>query len=77
VKAGVIINGLAIFNRVAAQQGGYLALHTNPAGGLLAYYQENVIGGLGSFALAIDDFNGFGEAMIRKLVAEIAAASLD
>jgi len=73
VKAGVVINGLAIFNRLAAQQDGFLALHTNPPGGILKYYQDNVIGGLGSFALFIDDFNGFDEAMIRKLVAEIAA----
>ncbi len=34
VKAGAIINGLSIFNRRAAAQGGYLALHTNPPGGL-------------------------------------------
>ena len=32
--AGVVINGLAIFNRRAAEMGGYLALHTNPPGGL-------------------------------------------
>jgi hypothetical protein len=31
-----------------------------------------VIGGLGAFVLPIDDFNSFGEAMIRKLVNEIA-----
>lgn len=75
LKAGVVINGLAIFNRRAAQEGSYLAFHTNPPGGLLKYYQDNVIGGPGSFALSIDDFNSFGEAMIRKLVTEIAAAA--
>jgi hypothetical protein len=74
VKAGIVINGLAIFNRRAAAQGGFLALHTNPPGGILKYYQDNVIGGPRSFALSIDEFNSFGEAMIRKLVAEIAAA---
>jgi len=75
LKAGIVINGLAIFNRRAAQEGGYLALHTNPPGGLLKYYQDNVTGGAGSFTLSIDDFNSFGEAMIRKLVSEIAAAT--
>jgi hypothetical protein len=75
LKAGVIINGLAIFNRRAAEQGGYLALHTNPPGGILKYYQDSVIRGPGSFALSIDDFNSFGEAMIRKLVTEIAATT--
>ena len=72
LKTGVVINGLSIFNRRAAAMGGYLALHTNPPGGLEKYYRENVIGGLGAFVLPIDDFNSFGEAMIRKLVSEIA-----
>lgn len=75
LKAGVTINGLAIFNRRAAEQGGYLALHTNPPGGLAKYYHDNVVGGLGAFVLPIDDFHSFGEAMIRKLVSEIAQAT--
>jgi hypothetical protein len=74
LKSGVVINGLAIFNKRAAETGGYLALHTNPPGGLAKYYHDNVIGGLGAFVLPIDDFNTFGEAMIRKLVSEIADA---
>jgi hypothetical protein len=73
VKAGVIINGLSIFNRRAAAEGGYLALHTNPPGGLAKYYRDNVIGGPGAFVLPIDDFANFGDAMIRKLTAEIAS----
>ena len=73
VKAGAIINGLSIFNRRAAAPGGYLALHTNPPGGLAQYYRDNVIGGLGAFVLPIDDFGNFGDAMIRKLTAEIAS----
>ncbi len=72
LSAGATINGLAIFNRLAAAQGGYLALHTNPPGGLTKYYRDNVIGGPGSFVVPIDDFNNFEEAMIRKLVAEVA-----
>jgi Protein of unknown function (DUF1194) len=74
LKAGVTINGLSIFNRRAAEEGGYLALHTNPPGGLAQYYRDNVIGGPGAFVLPIDDFNSFGEAMVHKLVNEVASA---
>jgi len=74
VAAGTTINGLAIFNKRAAALGGYLAAHTNPPGGIAKYYQTNVIGGPGAFVEQIDDFNSFGEAMIRKLVSEIACA---
>ena len=73
LQAGAVINGLAIFNRRAAAQGGYLALHTNPPGGLAKYYHDNVIGGPGAFVVPIDDFGNFGDAMIRKLTAEIAS----
>jgi hypothetical protein len=50
VKAGIVINGLAIFNKWAAAQGGFLAVHTNPPGGILKYYQDNVIGGPGCYS---------------------------
>jgi len=73
LKAGAVVNGLSIFNRRAAAAGGYLALHTNPPGGLAQYYRDNVIGGPGAFVLPIDDFGKFGDAMIRKLTAEIAS----
>jgi hypothetical protein len=74
VGAGAVINGLSIFNRKAAAMGGYLALHTNPPGGIENYYRDNVIGGPGAFVIPIDDFKSFGEAMVRKLVNEIADA---
>jgi Protein of unknown function (DUF1194) len=74
VGAGAVINGLSIFNRKAAAMGGYLALHTNPPGGIANYYRDNVIGGPGAFVIPIDDFKSFGEAMVRKLVNEIADA---
>jgi hypothetical protein len=73
IAAGAVVNGLAIFNRRAAAEGGYLALHTNPPGGLAKYYRDNVVGGPGAFVLPIDDFGNFGDAMIRKLTAEIAS----
>jgi hypothetical protein len=74
VGAGAVINGLSIFNRKAAAMGGYLALHTNPPGGIANYYRDNVIGGPGAFVVPIDDFKSFGEAMVRKLINEIADA---
>ncbi len=74
VGAGAVINGLAIFNRKAAATGGYLAMHTNPPGGLAQYYRENVVGGSGAFVVQIDDFRTFGDAMMRKLVDEISDA---
>jgi hypothetical protein len=74
VAAGAVINGLSIFNKKAAAMGGYLALHTNPPGGLAKYYRDNVIGGPGAFVEQIDDFRTFGEAMMRKLVTEVASA---
>ena len=52
--------------------GGYLALHSNPPGGLAQYYRDNVIGGAAAFVVPIDDFASFGDAIVRKLVNEIA-----
>ena len=72
VKSGAVINGLSIFNQRAAATNGYLALHTNPPGGLANYYKEHVIGGPGSFVLPIDNFGSFGDAMVHKLLQEIS-----
>jgi hypothetical protein len=72
VGAGVTINGLSIFNRTAAAMGGYLALHTNPPGGIDKYYRDYVIGGLGAFVIRIDNFTSFEQAMIQKLITEIS-----
>lgn len=68
VAAGVTINGLAIINEAR----GTADPHTHPPGGLLAYYRHNVIGGPGAFALVVEDFDSFGEALADKLVGEIA-----
>ena len=68
---GITVNGLAIIN--LRPNPGYFA-HTQPPGGLPLYYQQNVIGGPASFLLVIEDFNSFGEAIVNKLVGEIAAA---
>ena len=50
------------------------AEHTNPPGGLDKYYQDNVIGGPGAFVMVAENFNSFGQAIINKMIAEIAAA---
>ena len=51
------------------------AEHTNPPGGLEKYYQDTVIGGPGAFVLVAENFNSFGRAIIKKLIAEIALHS--
>ena len=70
VRAGIVINGLAIINDHPVS---WTFDHVQPPGGLPNYYRENVAGGPGSFVLEIHDFRTFGEAMTRKLVTEIAA----
>ena len=57
VAQGVGINGLPI-----------LALEHD----LDRYYEQNVIGGPGAFVIAAKDFETFGEAILKKLIAEIA-----
>jgi hypothetical protein len=71
VAQGVTINGLAILSERPLS---WNAEHTNPQGGLQAYYRDNVIGGPGAFAVVAQNFNAFGQAIISKLIAEIAAA---
>ena len=70
VAAGITINGLAIINENPVS---WTFAHVQPPGGLQNYYRENVTGGPGSFVLEVRDFRTFGDAMTRKLVAEIAA----
>ena len=71
VKAGIIINGLAIINDHPVS---WTYAHVQPPGGLAKYYRENVTGGPASFVLEVHDFHTFGEAMTRKLVTEISDA---
>ncbi len=67
--AGVVINGVVILSKVPLP---FNPAHTHPMGGLLAYYEKNVIGGPGCFALAAESFETFGQAMRTKLIKEIA-----
>ncbi len=69
VAQGVTINGLVIFSENPMS---WNPDHTNPPGGLDNYYRNNVIGGPGAFVMVAKDFNSFGQAMIGKLIAEVA-----
>lgn len=60
VGAGIVINGLPI---------------TWIEPGLDAYYRDNVIGGPGAFVVSIDSYDNFADAILNKLVTEIAATS--
>jgi Protein of unknown function (DUF1194) len=42
------------------------------SGGLTAYYENNVIGGRGAFAVEAESFEAFGQLSIGKLIKEIA-----
>ena len=73
IAKGITINGLVIFSNAPAVP--WNAEHINPPGGLEKYYQDNVIGGPGAFVMVAENFNSFGQAIIKKLVAEIALHS--
>jgi hypothetical protein len=70
VAKGVTINGLVILSDHPLS---WNVEHTNPPGGLAKYYETNVIGGPGAFVMVAQNFNSFGQAIINKMVAEIAA----
>ena len=66
---GVTINGLVILSERPMS---WNADHTNPPGGLDHYYRNNVIGGPGAFVMVAENFSSFGQAILNKLIAEIA-----
>jgi hypothetical protein len=70
VAKGIVINGLVILSE---RQMPWNAEHTNPPGGLENYYRENVMGGPGAFVMVAEDFQSFGRAIIKKMIAEIAS----
>lgn len=71
VAQGITINGIVILTDPVGLPG-YLVAHTNPPGGLAAYYRERVIGGVGSFVMTAESFETFGRAIIAKIVREIS-----
>ena len=68
---GVTINGLVILSETPLA---WNPDHTNPPGGLDNYYRNNVIGGPGAFVMVAQDFNSFGQAIVKKMIAEVAQA---
>jgi Protein of unknown function (DUF1194) len=66
VAAGVIINGLPVMNPRPAWR-------ESAPPDLNQYYADNVIGGPGSFFIVVKDVHDFDEAVLRKLILEIAA----
>ena len=58
IKAGIIINGLPI-------------LELEPD--LEEFYRRNVIGGPNAFVVPVERFEEFGDAILKKLILEIAA----
>lgn len=74
VAAGITINALVILSDPDDPRAAnaWIASHVNPPGGLTNWFRENVIGGLGAFALAVEDFASFGQGITRKLITEIA-----
>jgi hypothetical protein len=70
LNQGITINGLAILSETPLPSNPW---HTHPPGGLLAWYENNVIGGPGAFAMAAEGFEAFGASIASKLIKEIAA----
>ncbi len=66
VAQGIVINGLPILNDRPN-------FGRPPEVGLDAYYENEVIGGAGSFSIAAEDFQAFPSAILAKLIREIAA----
>ncbi|MBV9954123.1 MAG: DUF1194 domain-containing protein, partial [Pseudolabrys sp.] len=60
VAAGISINGLAILTEEPWLDG---------------YYRSNVIGGEGAFVVVARSFDNFADAMLRKLVQEVAGVA--
>jgi Protein of unknown function (DUF1194) len=71
IAQGVTINGLVILSETPLA---WNPDHTNPAGGLENYYRNNVVGGPGAFVMAAQGFDSFGQAIVKKMMAEVAQA---
>lgn len=68
VTAGITINGLPIIRDGLLPWDEDRDRRRN----LDTYYRDSVIGGPGAFVVAVRDYNGFAEAIISKLLREIA-----
>lgn len=61
VDSGIVVNGLAILN-----EDPYVD----------RYYRFNVIGGTGAFVMTATDYESFGDAILEKLIKEIAGTPI-
>ena len=69
VQLGIVVNGLPVMmNRTNFGRPPDLTLDK--------YYEENVIGGPGSFMIVADNFDHFGRAVRTKLVREISGVDV-
>ena len=68
IAKGITINALVILTPLNES---FRPEHTNPAGGLEKYFQDNVIGGPGAFTVVAESHESFGRALTKKLVQEI------
>ena len=57
MREGITVNGLPILTEVSA---------------LDEYFRQNVVGGEGAFVIAAEDFASFAQAILNKLIREIA-----
>jgi uncharacterized protein DUF1194 len=71
VAKGITINGLVILSDNPMS---WNPDHTNPPGGLANYYRSNVVGGPSAFVMVAENFNSFGQAIVKKMIAEVAQA---
>ena len=69
VAKGITINGLVILSENTMT---FNPDHTNPPGGLANYYRNNVVGGPSAFVMVAENFNSFGQAIVKKMIAEVA-----
>lgn len=72
----IAINGLVIMADQQPQQGrgGWRPSNEPP---LDEFYRDNVVGGMGAFVIAINDFDVFGYAIVNKIVREVAGIMPD
>ena len=71
VRQGIIINALAIEDSISPFPDG---THTRPYGGLVKYFENNVVGGVGSFVQRASGYESFGKMIKRKFLLELASA---
>jgi hypothetical protein len=65
VGRGITINGLPILSDAG-----------NVVSDLDVYYKECVVGGPGAFVIPAQNFETFGEAVLRKMILEVADAGM-